>query len=66
MAAQLLKNSPAALTATKKLLNSYSARDLDWQLEAAVEANAAIRATEDFPEGINSFLDKRKPKWSGS
>ncbi len=66
VASQLLKNSPAALAATKKLLNSYSARDLAWQLEAAVEANAAIRATEDFREGINSFLEKREPKWSGS
>lgn len=64
VAAQLLKNSPASLAATKKLLNSYSGRDLDWQLEAAVEANAAIRATADFREGIRSFLEKREPKWS--
>ena len=64
VAAQLLKSSPASLAATKKLLNSYSARDLDWQLEAAVEANAAIRATADFAEGIRSFLEKRDPKWS--
>jgi methylglutaconyl-CoA hydratase len=65
VASQLLKNSPAALTATKKLLNSYAARDLAWQMEAAVEANAAIRTTEDFREGIDSFLEKREPKWSG-
>ncbi len=64
VAARLLQNSPASLAATKKLLNSYSGRDLDWQLEAAVEANAAIRATADFAEGIRSFLEKREPKWS--
>jgi enoyl-CoA hydratase/carnithine racemase len=47
------------------LLNNYSGRDLEWQLEAAIEANAAIRATEDFREGISSFLEKREPKWTG-
>jgi methylglutaconyl-CoA hydratase len=62
VALQLLKNSPASLAATKRLLNSYSGRDLEWQLEAAIEANAAIRATEDFREGISSFLEKREPK----
>ena len=64
LARQLLKNSPASLAATKKLLNSYSRRDLEWQLEAAIETNAAIRTTEDFREGISSFLEKREPKWS--
>jgi methylglutaconyl-CoA hydratase len=64
IALQLLKNSPASLAATKRLLNSYSERDLEWQLEAAIEANAAIRATEDFHEGISSFLEKREPKWT--
>jgi methylglutaconyl-CoA hydratase len=60
----LLKNSPASLAATKRLLNSYSERDLKWQLEAAIESNAAIRATDDFREGISSFLEKREPQWN--
>jgi methylglutaconyl-CoA hydratase len=64
LALQLLKNSPASLVATKRLLNGYSERDLQWQLEAAIEANAAIRATEDFREGISSFLEKREPRWN--
>lgn len=64
LALLLLKNSPGSLAATKKLLNSYSGRDLEWQLEAAIEANAAIRTTEDFREGISSFLEKREPKWT--
>jgi methylglutaconyl-CoA hydratase len=65
IALQLLENSPTSLTATKQLLNGYAQRDLPWQLEAAVEANAAIRTTEDFREGVSSFLEKRKPKWAG-
>lgn len=64
LALQLVKNSPASLAATKRLLNSYAERDLDWQLPAAIEANAAIRSTSDFREGISSFLEKRRPKWS--
>ena len=63
IAMQLIKNSPASLAATKRLLNSYSERDLNRQLTAAVKANAAIRTTDDFREGINSFLEKRKPDW---
>jgi methylglutaconyl-CoA hydratase len=63
IAQQLMQNSPASLTATKLLLNRYAGQDLDWQLQAAVDANAAIRATENFREGVSSFLEKRKPKW---
>jgi methylglutaconyl-CoA hydratase len=64
IALQLMQNCPTSLTATKLLLNRYAGQDLDWQLQAAVEANADIRATEDFREGVSSFLEKRKPKWA--
>lgn len=64
IASQLSKNSPSSLSATKKLLNSYAHKNLDWQLALAVDANAAIRATTDFGEGVSSFLEKRKPDWT--
>jgi len=63
IALQLLKNSPASLSETKRLLNSYASRDLDWQVSGAVETSAAIRATADFREGVSAFLEKRKPNW---
>jgi methylglutaconyl-CoA hydratase len=65
LAAQLMENSPASLQATKKLLSGYTREQLDRQVGQAVQANGAIRQTADFKEGITSFLEKRKPKWTG-
>src|SRR5579864_1913918 len=64
LAAQLMENSPASLLYTKRLLSEAAGADLDAQIENAVRENAAIRSTPDFREGISSFLEKRKPKWS--
>jgi len=65
LAALLMENSPASLRATKKLLNDHARAEIDMQIEAAVRENAAIRTTADFREGIASFLEKRKPVWTG-
>jgi methylglutaconyl-CoA hydratase len=65
LATTLLQNSPASLLATKRLLKSYSSRQLDQQIDAAIEENARIRTTEDFREGVTSFLEKRNPRWTG-
>jgi len=65
LAGVLLQNSAASLRATKKLLNDHAKAELDAQIDAAVRENAAIRTTADFREGITSFLEKRKPVWTG-
>ncbi len=65
LAAQLMENSPISLGYTKRLLSEQARRELDVQIEAAVAENAGIRATQDFREGVSSFLEKRKPVWSG-
>lgn len=65
LAALLMENSPASLRATKQLLTAHARMELDLQLDAAVRENAAIRTTADFREGITSFLEKRKPVWTG-
>jgi methylglutaconyl-CoA hydratase len=65
LAAMLIENSPVSLRATKRLLTDHARAELDAQIEAAVRENAAIRNTADFREGVSSFLEKRKPRWSG-
>jgi len=65
LAALLMENSPASLCATKQLLTDHARAEIDLQIEAAVRENAAIRTTADFREGISSFLEKRKPVWTG-
>jgi methylglutaconyl-CoA hydratase len=65
LATELMQNSPSSLRATKKLINSFIASQLDQQVAEAIEQNARIRTTADFREGITSFLEKRKPVWKG-
>ena len=65
LARLLMENSPASLRATKKLLNDHARSELDTQIDAALRENAAVRTTADFREGVTSFLEKRKPVWSG-
>jgi methylglutaconyl-CoA hydratase len=59
----LLRNSPAAVQATKRLLNDYTNQQLDQDVALAIAANTEARSTEDFKEGVRSFLEKRTPEW---
>jgi methylglutaconyl-CoA hydratase len=65
LAQHLMESSPASLHATKALLSSYTRELFDRQIAWAITANAAIRQTADFKEGISAFLEKRRPTWTG-
>jgi methylglutaconyl-CoA hydratase len=64
VAIMYLESSPVSLAMTKRLLMSHDNR-MHEELELATQENARIRGTEDFREGLASFLEKRKPKWCG-
>lgn len=65
LASLLMENSASSLRATKQLLTDHARAELDAHIDAALRENAAIRTTADFREGITSFLEKRKPVWTG-
>jgi len=60
----LVSASPNAVRACKKLVQEVAEREIDASLIAAtVEGIADIRASEEGREGVQSFLQKRKPGW---
>ncbi len=63
LAQSLIANSPQSLAATKRLLAAQNRPWLDAVIDAAMEANAESRGTDDFREGVAAFLEKRKPVW---
>ncbi len=50
---------------TKRLLNKTFSNDLEAQLKTEDELQAAAGKTEDYNEGVNAFLEKRKPIFKG-
>lgn len=60
----LVTASPDAVQACKALLHDVAGQDIDDALVArTVESIADIRASAQGKEGVQSFLQKRKPGW---
>ncbi|MHA7602027.1 enoyl-CoA hydratase/isomerase family protein [Alicycliphilus sp. T452] len=60
----LASGSPNAMRACKKLVLDVAGREIDARLIAAtVEGIADIRASSEGREGVQSFLQKRRPSW---
>jgi methylglutaconyl-CoA hydratase len=66
LAANLLECSPVSQLMTKKLLHDFAAPEIARELALAAAASTQIRTTEDFREGLASFLEKRPPHWTGN
>jgi methylglutaconyl-CoA hydratase len=62
--AALVANSPNAVRESKRLVREVSGAAVnDALLADTAERIAAIRASEEGREGVQSFLGKRKPNW---
>jgi len=63
LAAKLAKKSPLALQMGKEAFYGMSDLEYTKALAYSNEVFSALCVTEDAMEGIDAFLDKRKPEW---
>ncbi|HVT27980.1 MAG TPA: enoyl-CoA hydratase/isomerase family protein [Lacipirellulaceae bacterium] len=55
--------APEALQLTKRLLHETIGEHLATQLSVGAAMSATSRTTEAAQEGLNAFVEKRKPEW---
>ena len=59
----VLSGSPLALSLTKQHLRSFTIKSMSEQLRDSAIVSAQARQTPDAREGLQAFLDKRRPTW---
>ncbi|MCK6257325.1 enoyl-CoA hydratase/isomerase family protein [Fictibacillus sp. KIGAM418] len=65
LAAELVRFSPLAQRVCKEVLNAAEEGPLSTGLEIEGRAYGMLRCTEDFKEGVDAFVEKRKPNFTG-
>jgi methylglutaconyl-CoA hydratase len=60
---ELLQAAPGAIAAAKQLVRGVAARPVEDVRELTIEAIAERRASPEGREGLEAFLEKRKPYW---
>ena len=65
LAVELASMPTRGLGLTKRALNASFANDLEAQLDLEAELQREAGRTSDFAEGVKSFLEKRKPNFTG-
>ena len=64
-AQKLLASPIASMIASKNILHAQNTTELENILEMESEAQVAMRKTADHIEGIQAFVEKRKPEFTG-
>ena len=65
LVSKLAKMSTKGLGLTKRLLNASYSNNLEQQLEMENQCQTIAGNTEDFKEGVQAFLEKRKANFKG-
>jgi methylglutaconyl-CoA hydratase len=60
---QVRSSSPYAIKEVKHLINNFIEMDIKKYKEFTVEKISELRISKEGQEGINAFLEKRKPNW---
>ncbi|OPX18183.1 enoyl-CoA hydratase [candidate division WOR-3 bacterium 4484_100] len=61
---QLLSSGPEAIKRCKELIRNVPGMDWEEVKRYTAEVIARMRVSEEGQEGMNAFLEKRKPKWT--
>ncbi|WP_433868746.1 enoyl-CoA hydratase-related protein [Saccharopolyspora sp. CA-218241] len=65
LAERICRNSPTAVRASLAAMRRWAAASEAEGWRATEEAIAAVHDTADQREGVQAFLEKRPPRWSG-
>lgn len=63
LAAEIAENAPLTIKASKRAIDALAGRPVEEDLKALA---AACFASADYAEGQRAFLEKRKPRFSGT
>ena len=65
MAEQLASGPTAAFASTKMLMQHAATADIETQLDHEARAQKLCATSTDYTEGVQAFLDKRAPRFTG-
>ena len=65
MAEQLASGPTAAFASTKMLMQRAATADIEAQLDHEARAQKLCATSTDYTEGVQAFLDKRAPRFTG-